>query len=124
MRKEMKLEVLKLGAKAALRSAVRPPEEWERLGFKMEEEDEKEEAGKPVGLTGGSSLNVLLGSDARKEKSRGSGSKSDVARGVSYAVGGTPGDGSRCSTPKDGAKRSSSSRGSTPPSEMAVREEL
>ena len=158
LRREMKMEVLKLGAKAALRSAVRPPEEWERLGFKMDDDSSRGSTpadGKRVGLTGGPSVpSISLGggrispasdgrkspSDGRKEKGKGGGglavsggSKPDVVKpSVSYATGGTPGDGSRCSTPnddtvrgstpKEGAKRSS--RGSTPLSEPAVMEEL
>lgn len=33
LRKQTKIDMLKLGAQAALRSAVRPDEEWARLGF-------------------------------------------------------------------------------------------
>ena len=43
LRKQMKLDVLKLGARQALRSAIRPEEEWARLGFPTREGDEEEE---------------------------------------------------------------------------------
>ena len=45
LRKQTKLEVLKLGARASLRSAIKPPEEWARLGFPVQDDDEVSSAG-------------------------------------------------------------------------------
>jgi hypothetical protein len=43
LRRQMRIDVLKLGARQALRSAIRPDEEWARLGFPMEESAEKDD---------------------------------------------------------------------------------
>ena len=43
LRKQMKLDVLQLGARAAMRSAFRPDEEWARLGFPIVKDEEVEE---------------------------------------------------------------------------------